>query len=93
MATGVLVASWRIGIFALAYAILFICMSRVYVRAASSNGRAGRGQVLGVAMCLLLNLTRCRRVIAAPVTAVFPPPPEFVPCGHVPAELWPGDPF
>lgn len=65
MATGVLLASWRIGIFALAYACLF-SLSRVYVGLHYPTDVLG-GAVLGVLVCLLLNRARCRQLIAVPV--------------------------
>jgi undecaprenyl-diphosphatase len=66
VATGVLLASWRIGIFALAYAILFMGLARIYVGLHHPTDVLG-GAVLGVSGCLLLNRTRYRQLIAAPV--------------------------
>ena len=66
VAAGVLLVSWRIGIIALAYAFLFICVPRVYVGLHHPTDVLG-GAALGVSMCFLLNLTWCRQIIAAPV--------------------------
>ncbi|WP_432262227.1 phosphatase PAP2 family protein [Cupriavidus sp. TMH.W2] len=65
VATGVMVASRRIGMLALAYAILFICMARVFVGLHYPTDVLG-GAVLGVLTCLLLTQTRYREPIAAP---------------------------
>ena len=66
VATGVFVASRRVGFFALAYAILFISMTRVYVGLHHPTDVLA-GIALGVSICLLLNLTQCRQLIATPV--------------------------
>lgn len=66
VATGVLMVSWRLGVFVLAYAILFIGMTRVYVGLHYPTDVLA-GAVLGVAICWLLNRTWCRELIAAPV--------------------------
>ncbi|AQV97221.1 phosphatase [Cupriavidus necator] len=65
VATGVMVASRRIGMLALAYAVLFICMARVFVGLHYPTDVLG-GAIMGVLTCLLLTQTRYREPIASP---------------------------
>ncbi len=65
VATGVIVVSRLIGMLALAYAVLFICMARVFVGLHFPTDVLG-GAILGVTICLLLTRTRCRELISAP---------------------------
>ncbi|RDK11418.1 phosphatase PAP2 family protein [Cupriavidus lacunae] len=66
VATGVMVASRRIGMLALAYTVLVICMARVFVGLHFPTDVLC-GAILGVSICLLLTQTRYRKPIAAPV--------------------------
>lgn len=66
VATGVMVASRGIGMLALAYTVLVICMARVFVGLHFPTDVLG-GAILGVSICLLLTQTRYRKLIATPI--------------------------
>ena len=66
VATGVFLASRRLGIIAFIYAVAFICFPRVYLGMHYPTDVLA-GVALGVVICLLLNHAVIRRRIADPV--------------------------
>ncbi|WP_230473365.1 phosphatase PAP2 family protein [Dyella choica] len=66
VATGVYLASRRLGIVAFVYTIAFICFPRIYLGMHYPTDVLA-GAVLGVVICLLLNHAVIRRRLATPV--------------------------
>jgi len=68
VATGVYLASRRLGIVAFIYSLIFICLPRIYLGMHYPSDVLF-GVVLGVLICLLLNHSLFRERIAAPALA------------------------
>lgn len=66
LATGIYLASRRLGIVALIYVALVICLPRVYLGLHHPTDILGGG-VIGVAICLALNSATLRSRVAAPI--------------------------
>ncbi|GLQ92049.1 phosphatase PAP2 family protein [Dyella acidisoli] len=66
VATGVYLASRRLGIVAFIYTLIFICLPRIYLGMHYPSDVLF-GAVLGVLICLLLNHSLFRERVAAPV--------------------------
>ncbi|CAG4902752.1 hypothetical protein LMG31841_03142 [Paraburkholderia saeva] len=66
VAAGIFLASRRLGIVALLYSLLFICLPRVYLGLHHPTDVLA-GAALGIAICLILNHRALRRAIAAPI--------------------------
>lgn len=69
IATGIWVASKRIGTAALLYTLLCICLSRVYVGLHHPTDILG-GAVIGIAVCLCMTRPVCRRLLSKPFLAM-----------------------
>ncbi|TAL95368.1 MAG: phosphatase PAP2 family protein [Paraburkholderia sp.] len=66
LAAGVFLASRRLGIVALLYSLVFICLPRVYLGLHHPTDILA-GAVLGMAICLILNRETLRQRIATPI--------------------------
>jgi undecaprenyl-diphosphatase len=76
IATGIFLASRRLGALALAFAIVCICLPRVYVGLHHPTDVIAGG-VLGALVCVVLCRPRPRQIIAGPILALssrFPGP-------------------
>jgi undecaprenyl-diphosphatase len=66
VATGIFLASRRLGIVAFLYAIVFICLPRVYLGLHHPTDVLAGG-ALGVLICLIMNRAAFRQRLAAPI--------------------------
>jgi membrane-associated phospholipid phosphatase len=65
LATGIFIASRRLGVVALLYSLLFVCLPRIYLGLHHPTDIVA-GAALGVSICVICNSTAIRQWIAAP---------------------------